>query len=158
MIFLNQLVKLIIIYVIKTNKKEVIIMNKNIQQTNNISTALIEVVELLKIERDKSKRLNAINVVYNTINNNVNVTLAEFAQLISSKDSFIIGRNRLTKLLREVGVLTNNRNKPNEEFVNNGMIKYNSSSRKLTITEKGQVYLFDIVNKYLFENYTPEQW
>lgn len=133
-------------------------MNKNTQQTGDISTALIEVVKLLKIERNKSKQLNAINVVNSIMDNDINITLAEFAQLISSKDHFIIGRNNLAKLLREVGVLTNKRNKPSEEFINNGMIKYNTSSRELRITEKGQIYLFGIVDKYMTQNYTPEQW
>lgn len=134
---------------------------------------LIEAVEQLKMERDKNKQLEtkiendkpAVEFTEKVVENGRNVSMAEFAQMISDSTGVVVGRNRLMEMFRKHGVLTRDGNRPYQKFVDQGLVEFKyfksdiMTKPQITtfITGKGQKYF---TNKfmYLFDNYTPEQW
>lgn len=134
---------------------------------------LIEAVEQLKMERDKNKQLEtkiendkpAVTFSEKVVENGRNVSMAEFAQMISDSTGVVVGRNKLMEMFRKHGVLTRDGNRPYQKFIDQGLVEFKyfksdiMTKPQITtfITGKGQKYF---TNKfmYLFENYTPEQW
>lgn len=134
---------------------------------------LIEAVEQLKMERDKNKQLEtkiendkpAVTFSETVVENGRNVSMAEFAQMISDSTGVVVGRNKLMEMFRKHGVLTRDGNRPYQKFIDQGLVEFKyfksdiMTKPQITtfITGKGQKYF---TNKfmYLFENYTPEQW
>lgn len=134
---------------------------------------LIEAVEQLKMERDKNKQLEtkiendkpAVTFSETVVENGRNVSMAEFAQMISDSTGIVVGRNKLMEMFRKHGVLTRDGNRPYQKFIDQGLVEFKyfksdiMTKPQITtfITGKGQKYF---TNKfmYLFENYTPEQW
>lgn len=134
---------------------------------------LIEAVEQLKMERDKNKQLEtkiendkpAVTFTEKVVESGRNVSMAEFAQMISDTTGIVVGRNKLMEMFRKHGVLTRDGNRPYQKFIDQGLVEFKyfksdiMTKPQITtfITGKGQKYF---TNKfmYLFENYTPEQW
>lgn len=134
---------------------------------------LIEAVEQLKMERDKNKQLEtkiendkpAVTFSEKVVENGRNVSMAEFAQMISDSTGVVVGRNKLMEMFRKHGVLTRDGNRPYQKFIDQGLVEFKyfksdiMTKPQITtfITGKGQKYF---TNKfmYLFENYKPEQW
>lgn len=134
---------------------------------------LIKAVEQLKMERDKNKQLEtkiendkpAVTFSEKVVENGRNVSMAEFAQMISDSTGVVVGRNKLMEMFRKHGVLTRDGNRPYQKFIDQGLVEFKyfksdiMTKPQITtfITGKGQKYF---TNKfmYLFENYKPEQW
>jgi phage antirepressor YoqD-like protein len=79
------------------------------------------------------------------------ILVRDFAKMIYEKDTLEIGEKKLYIFLREKKILANN-NKPMQNYIEMGIFELKNagtvSHKQITyITNKGQTYLYDRINK-----------